>query len=388
MLKKVLSYVLVAVLASAATFGICAMGADAPAANQETSKLEELEALIVEKFIGEADEKVMEDGAAAGMVASLGDRWSNYLSAEEFASYREQMSNSYVGIGITISVREDEKGFDIIRVEPDGPAAEAGIQPGDMLIRAEGQEVGPLGTNGAREIIIGEEGTSVQITVLRDGKEITVPVMRRTIITAVATGEMLEGNIGLVTIANFNDRCAEESIAAIEALLDQGAKAFVFDLRFNPGGYAHELVALLDYLLPEGELFRTVDYKGNENVDMSDADCLQMPMAVLVNGESYSAAEFFAAALRDYDYAAVVGQPTVGKGYFQQTFQLSDGSAVGLSTGKYFTPKGVSLAEVGGLVPDVVVEVDDETAARIYAGMIPHEEDAQLQAAVDALTAP
>ena len=141
---------------------------------------------------------------------------------------------------------------------------------------------------------------------------------------------------------------------------------------------------VLDYLLPEGDLFRQVDYAGKETVDKSDAACLQMPMAVLINGNSFSAAEFFAAALQEYEWATVVGEKTTGKGYFQNTFQLPDGSAVGLSIGKYFTPKGVSLAQTG-VTPDLPVEVDDETAAKIYGGILDPMEDPQILAALEAL---
>ena len=211
-------------------------------------------------------------------------------------------------------------------------------------------------------------------------------VQRRIVKTPVATGMMLEGNVGLVTIYNFDARCAEESIAAMESLFEQGAEKLVFDVRYNPGGYADELVKVLDYILPEGELFRTVNYAGQENVDMSDEKCLTgIPMAVLVNGDSYSAAEFFAAALREYGYAIVVGEQTVGKGYFQRTYELKDGSAVGLSVGKYFTPNGVSLAEAGGLTPDVEVSVTDEEAFGIYAGTLDPMADPQVLAAMEAL---
>ena len=195
---------------------------------------------------------------------------------------------------------------------------------------------------------------------------------------------MLDDNIGLVTIENFDDRCAEESIAAIETLLQQGAEKLIFDVRFNPGGFASELVELLDYLLPEGELFRTIRYDGEEYVDTSDTDCLDIPMAVLVNGSSYSAAEFFAAALQEYEAAVVVGEPTVGKGYCQTTYQLSDGSAVSLSIGKYFTPKGISL-EAEGITPDVLELVEEEVAAQIYYGTLPPEEDPHIQAAIRVL---
>ena len=156
-------------------------------------------------------------------------------------------------------------------------------------------------------------------------------------------------------------------------------------MRFNPGGYKDELVKLLDYLLPEGDLFRSQLYTGEEAVDTSDAKCLEMPMAVLVNGDSYSAAEFFAAALDEYDWAVLVGEPTVGKGYFQSTFDLGDGSAVALSVGKYFTPNGRCLEDEGGLTPEVTVEVDQETASKIYAGVLEPTEDPQIQAALEAL---
>ena len=379
---RALSYVLVAVVAATLTLGVYVRFYQ-----REPGKLEVLEDLIQERFIGEVDQTAIEDAAASAMVDALGDQWSGYLSAAQYASYQEQMSNSYVGIGITIQVREDNVGFDIVKVEPGGPAAEAGILPGDILIEAAGQDVAALGTGGAKEIIQGEVGTQVEIGVLRAGQELSFTVTRNQIVVIVASGRMLEDNIGLVTINNFNSRCAEESIAAIEALLAEGAEAIIFDVRFNPGGYANELVELLDYLLPEGELFRTVDYAGNEDVDVSDAACLEIPMAVLVNGSSISAAEFFAAALNDYDAAVVVGEPTCGKGYFQKTFSISDGSAVTISVGKYFTPNGVSLADEGGLTPDIPVVMETEAAALLYADLLEPEDDVQLQAALAALKA-
>ena len=348
-------------------------------------KLDELMDLAEEVFIGETDRLTMEDAAAAAIVESLGDRWSYYIPAAEYNNYVEQMANAYVGVGITIQAREDETGFDIVSVEKTGPAYEAGILPGDILVGANDVSFEGRQVNDASAIIKGEEGTTVDIHVLRDGKEMTFTVERRTIQLTVAEGQMLPGKIGLVTIANFDSRCAEESIAAIEKLVAEGATSLIFDVRYNPGGYAHELVALLDYLLPEGDLFIAEDYLGSRSVDTSDAACLKMPMAVLVNGDSFSAAEFFAAALRDYEWATVIGEQTVGKGYFQQSFELSDGSAVNLSVGKYFTPGGVSLAEVGGLTPDTVVEVTDEMYLDIYYGNVAKEDDPQIQAAIAAV---
>ena len=373
------SHVLVAVLATVATLTMVHLEI-----GLKPSKLEELERLIEEKFIEQADVTALEDAAADAMVKATGDRWSYYIPASEYAAYLERSENAYVGVGMTIQATEDGSGFLIIEVVPGGPAEEAGIQVKDLLIRVENTDVRSLTVMEVGNLVKGQEGTSVSLTVFRQGTQETFFVQRSKVETPVATAQMLDGNIGLVTIENFDERCAEESIAAIETLLEQGAEKLIFDVRHNPGGFASELVELLDYLLPEGDLFRTVRYDGQEHVDISDADCLEIPMAVLVNGESYSAAEFFGAALREYEAAVVVGEPTVGKGYFQTTYQLSDGSAVSLSIGKYFTPKGVSLAE-NGVTPDVVVTVDENQAEEIYFGTLAPGEDPQIQAAVKAL---
>ena len=376
---RVVSYILVA--AVALSIGVFAGERKA----KRSDKLVELQSLLEACFIGDTDRKALEDGAAAGMVAALGDRWSYYIPADQYDSYVEQMENAYVGIGITISAEDSAEGFEVLQVEPNGGAGEAGIHPGDILTAVEGKSVTELGMDETRNLIRGEEATTVKITVRRDGEELTFDVARKLIQVVVASGQMLEDNIGLVTINNFDQRCAEETIEAIEQLLEQGATALIFDVRNNPGGYKDELVRILDYLLPEGALFRSISYTGTETVDESDAKCLELPMAVLVNADSYSAAEFFAAALEEYEWAVTVGNHTVGKSYFQTTHRLNDGSAVGLSTGKYCTPNGVSLAEVGGLEPQIVVEVDEETAANIYADLLKPEEDPQIKAAIEAV---
>lgn len=373
------SYLLVAVLSTVITLTLVHLDI-----GLKPSKLDQLEDLIRERFIGEADPEALEDAAANAMVKATGDRWSYYIPASEYEAYREQAENAYVGVGMTIQTTEEADGFLILEVAAGGSAEEAGIQVKDLLIQVDGTDVRSLTASEVGDLVKGKEGTSVTLTVLRQGTHQTFSVQRRMIETQVATFEMLEGNIGLVTIENFDERCAEESIEAIEMLMKNGAKKLIFDVRNNPGGFASELVELLDYLLPEGDLFRTVRYDGKEHVDKSDEDCLELPMAVLVNASSYSAAEFFAAALREYDAAVIVGEKTVGKGYFQSTYQLSDGSAVALSIGKYFTPKGVSLAETG-VTPDVVVNVEEETAAEIYYGTLSPEEDPQLQEAIKVL---
>lgn len=378
---QTVSYILVAALASAATFGYLTFGGYIDSSGY--TKLEELSDLIEEKFIGEPDRTAMEDAAAEGMIDALGDRWSHYISAADYQSYMDQMNNAYVGVGITIQLREDGY-LDIIQVTAGGPAEAAGILAGDILMGVNGNDCAQLGLDGTRDLVRGQEGTAVSLTLRRNQEELTLEVTRAYFETPVAVWEMLDGNIGLIRITNFDNRCADETFAAIDELLAEGAAALIFDVRNNPGGYKTELCEVLDRLLPEGPLFRSEYYDGSTQVDESDPEFLDIPMAVLVNRESYSAAEFFAAAMAEYEAAIVVGEKTVGKGYFQQTYRLADGSAVGLSVGRYTTPKGVSLADVG-IIPDVEVAVEEELFAQIYYGNVPADEDPQIQAAIEAL---
>lgn len=349
------------------------------------AKAAEVQEIIETYFIDDYDEDTLADGAASGMVDATGDEWSYYLSADEVAAYEESMANAYVGVGITITEDAEAGGMRVEEVVSGGPAEEAGIRMGDLLLAVEGEDVLPLGIDGTRNLVRGEEGTHVNMHFSRNGTEYDVSVERRSIETPVVTGELLDENIGYIKIDNFDERSAAETIASVKDLIGQGAEALLFDVRFNPGGYADELVKVLDYLLPEGDLFRSVDYAGREEVDTSDTSCVELPMAVLVNEDSYSAAEFFAAALQEYEWATIVGSQTYGKGNFQTAFYLSDGSMVNLSIGKYYTPGGKSLSE-RGVTPDVVVDLDDEQYALLYYNALEQADDPQFQAAIDTLT--
>ena len=349
------------------------------------AKAAEVQEIIETYFIDDYDEDTLADGAASGMVDATGDEWSYYLSADEVAAYEESMANAYVGVGITITEDAEAGGMRVEEVVSGGPAEEAGIRVGDLLLAVEGEDVLPHGIDGTRNLVRGEEGTHVNMHFSRNGTEYDVSVERRSIETPVVTGELLDENIGYIKIDNFDERSAAETIAFVKDLIGQGAEALLFDVRFNPGGYADELVKVLDYLLPEGDLFRSVDYAGREEVDTSDASCVELPMAVLVNEDSYSAAEFFAAALQEYEWATIVGSQTYGKGNFQTAFYLSDGSMVNLSIGKYYTPGGKSLSETG-VTPDVVVDLDDEQYALLYYNALEQADDPQFQAAIDTLT--
>lgn len=384
-LLKVFSYVAVALLASALTMaGMLRWNDGVKAPSGGGSKLDQLQGILDTYFIEDVDRTALEDAAAEAMIQATGDRWSYYIPAVDYQAYMERAENAYVGVGITISPIEEPAGFEIVEVVSGGPAAEAGLAVHDVLIQVEGQNCADLGMEGTKNLVRGEAGTTVHVTVLRDGQEKEFSVSRRRFETPVATYELLDSGYGLITIENFESKCADETIAAIDALTAQGAKGLIFDVRFNPGGFKDELVKVLDYLLPEGPLFRSVTYNGKESTDYSDAAHLEIPMAVLVNQDSYSAAEFFAAALQEYGVAKVIGTQTSGKGYFQNTFRLMDGSAAAISTGKYFTPHGNSLAGVG-IAPDVPVEVEEKTNAAIYYGSLEPADDPQIQAAISAL---
>lgn len=375
----ILSHILTALIACAVTLFVAVSGL-----NAGYSKLEHLEDIIEQNYIEEYDKTEIEDAAAQAMIGALGDRWSYYIPADEYASYREQMANAYVGIGVTIQQRSDGQGLDVIQVSQGGPAGEVGILPGDRIIGVDGKSILTMELEAVRSMIRGEEGTQVSITVLRGEEEKEFSLVRKSFQTPVAIATLLPDNIGLVTIVNFDTRCANETVAAIESLLEQGATKLIFDVRNNPGGYKSELVQVLDYLLPEGLIFRCEYQNGKVEDDYSDEACLDMPMAVLVNGSSYSAAEFFAAALNEYDKAVIVGQATTGKGYVQNVYQMNDGSAVGISIGRYCTPNGVSLEGVG-ITPEIPVDVTEEIASQIYYGTLEPGDDPQIQAAVDAL---
>ena len=349
-------------------------------------KMQSIEQMLERYFIDDYTlsdlETAAADGAAAAMIEATGDRWSYYISASDMREYEEQMTNSYVGIGVTI--QQIDTGMEIMVVTEGSPAEEAGIQVGDVCIEVEGQKTAELGMDGTQDLVRGEEGTFVNMHFARGEEVYDVSVERRAIVTDVATLEMLDDGIALITIANFDFHCAEQTLACIDEAMAQNARALLFDVRFNGGGLKDEMVEILDVLLPEGDVFFSEDYRGVQEVDTSDAAHLEIPMAVLVNEDSYSAAEFFAAALQEYGVAQVIGVQTVGKGNFQYTLDVGDGSAVSLSVGKYYTPKGVSLTDVG-VIPDVEQDLTYEDYISLYYGTLPNEEDEQLQAAIAAL---
>ena len=234
----------------------------------------------------------------------------------------------------------------------------------------------------AMDLVTEAMETGVVRLVLRtaDGLEQTYELQPGNVDTDPVSWKMLPEGIGYIRILNFEDRSGEQAVQAVEELCSAGAAGLIFDVRNNPGGQLNQLLQLLDHLLPEGVLFISRDNQGNQNQEMSDSKCVQLPMAVLVDSGSYSAAEFFAAALREYEWAEIVGEQTTGKGYAQVTLQLRDGSTLHISTQEYYTPLGNSLAGVG-LTPDQTVLLSEEKREEFSYGLLKQDEDDQLMEA-------
>lgn len=312
--------------------------------------------LINSRFPGDHDPAQTAGDAIWGMVDGLEDRWSFYMSQEEYELWTRQKENVYVGVGLTYQANEDRTAMVIVDLVPGGPAESAGMLVGECITAIDGQAMDD-NTMDALVATIGEKaGKNITFTVqAQDGTTRQVEVRSARVESSSASGELLEDGIGYVRLDNFYQGSAASAQTVVEDLVGQGAKALLFDVRYNPGGYVSELTRLLDYLLPEGPIFAEHTKDGPVHTIYSDAACVDLPMAVLVNADSYSAAELFAAQLRESVGASLIGQQTCGKGFYQQTFPLADGSALNLSTGLYTTGGGVSLIGTG-LVPDMVEE--------------------------------
>lgn len=322
------------------------------------------------------------DGAAdaglAAFVKGLGDRWSYYRTEEQYRELTQRRANNYVGVGITIDYTREE-GLLVRSVTKDGPADKAGVLAGDVITAADGVSLAGDARQEGSDRIRGEAGTQVVLTLLReDGSTCDVTCTRATLHNPSASGKMLEGDIGYVKLDNFYSGSADSFCKEVDALVEQGAKGLIVDVRDDPGGYIAELEKILDYLLPEGPVFTQKARWWFPSVTQSDENCVDLPMVAMVNADSYSAAELLAAQLRESVGAPIVGEVTSGKGYSQITFPLVNGGGVGLSTATYCTGNGRSL--IGeGITPDVELELDQ-------GAVMGEQGDNQLQAALELLT--
>ena len=326
----------------------------------------------------DADLNKAADAGLAAFVDGLGDQWSYYRTAEQYRELTQRRANNYVGVGVTVDYTREE-GLLVRSVTEDGPADRAGVLAGDVIIAADGVSLAGDARQTGSERIMGEAGTQVVLTLLgEDGGTRDVTCTRATLRTPSAHGKMLEGDIGYVKLDNFYSGAADSFREEVDALVEQGARGLIVDVRSDPGGYVAELEKILDYLLPEGPVFTQKARWWFPSVTQSDENCVGLPMAALVNKDSYSAAELLAAQLRESAGAPIVGEVTSGKGYSQITFPLANGGGVGLSTATYCTGSGHSL--IGeGITPDLELSLNE-------GAVMGEESDNQLQAAIQMLT--
>ena len=360
----------VAALTAGATYALTIGGIGSKQYFDDAKAYVEIEKIINENYIGSVDDDTLFNAAASAMVRSIDDKWSYYMSPEEYAAYKLTSSNEYAGIGI--SVKQNDSGdFEIFSVDSGTPAEAAGLTAGQLIVSVDGQPVADMTLSEMQELIRSKLNKDFPMVVSdKKGNEVSVTVACEIIYKDPVSSRMLDGNIGYIKIANFEAGSSEGTINAIERLVAEGATSFIFDVRNNPGGLLSELVSLLDYLLPDGDIFISVDKQGNETVKTSDKICLSSKMAVLVNANTYSAAEFFAAALQEYDWATIVGEHTTGKARSQITLELSNGGAVHISTHKYLTPDRVDLSEVGGIKPDIeAVNTNEDPQIQLNAAI-------------------
>ena len=353
--------------------------------NEIINKLLTLQGLVDRFYLNDVEDISFTDGIYKGFINSLGDPYSTYFTAEEYQALIESSSGVYCGIGA--SVNQDVKTGIITVVKPfkDSPAYKSGLLPGDIIVKVDDEEVTGLDLTEVVSRIKGVEGTTVKVSVMRDGesKPLDFTITRAKVENPTVEYQMLDNKIGYIIISEFDDVTVTQFSAAVDDLEAKGMKALVVDVRNNPGGLLGSVVEVLDRLLPPGLVVYTEDkYNNRETEKADDAKKIKVPMAVLINGNSASASEIFAGTLQDYQTATIVGTTSFGKGIVQKVLPLKDGTAVKLTVSKYFTPKGRNIHGTG-IKPDVEVELDEEMQKQLN---IPLEKDNQLQEAIKLLT--
>lgn len=342
---------------------------------QVDAKIEELNHYIDQYYLFDYEEEDIENGIYKGLMAGLGDIYTGYYTPEEYASFMESSNGSYSGIGAVLSQNYSTGIISVVRAFAGSPAEEAGLQTDDILYMVEGEEVTGKDLSLVVTDLKGEEGTEVHISILRGTDVLEVTLVRRSIEVPTVEYRMMEDQIGYIAITEFDDVTDEQFLAAMDELESQGMTKLIIDLRNNGGGLVDVTCTILDRLLPEGLIVYTEDKNGNRQEEYSDAEnYFAGDMAVLVNGNSASASEIFAGAIKDYGVGTLIGTQTFGKGIVQSLFPLSDGSAVKITVSRYYTPAGNNIHEVG-ITPDIILEADTES-----------EEDNQLQKAIEVLS--
>lgn len=397
-MKNFFKYFAVVSVTAAVTFGVCAVlfgGSDFAEdenGSRLASKLRRIDEHIKHEYLyDDYDRDDMDEAAVKAYVDALDEPYTHYYSPDEFDEYVSEVEDSYVGIGVVISVDEQEEKIIIIAPTEDSPAREAGVLPGDYIIAVDGKEYsGDEMDACVRAIKSGKEGSTVKLTTERDGKLTDIEIERKEISVHSVHSEMAEDNIGYIRISEFNtnnDSSGEDTytefVSNIKELKSQGMEKLIIDLRDNPGGVLGVVVDVADYLLPEGIITYTETKTGKRTDYKSDPSETDIPIVVLINGNTASAAEILTGALKDYDRADVVGTTSFGKGIVQTVYPFADGSGMSMTIAKYYTPDGVCIHGVG-IEPDYEVKLPKKYE-NSYITEIPKEEDEQYQKALELL---
>ena len=344
-------------------------------------KLSEIDSKIRSEYMGAIDEANLQDHIAAGYIAGIGDRYASYYSVEETKDKLNSLAGSEVGLGLKVTQTSDGSVI-VFDVMADAPAQKAGLQEGDVITEVEGQSVTGMTLYQVRDLLIGAVGTTANFTVARGEETIPFSILRENY-TNVSVSYSVMGGIGYVSVDEFNESTDEQFIAAMDDLQGQGVSAVVFDMRIKLGGTLDSVAKSLDYVLPEGPIvYKTAKNSSREVLYSSDAEEVELPMMVLVNGQTASAAELFACALRDYGKAQLVGTLTYGKGCMQNFEQLSDGSGINFTVANFDPPKSENF-DGKDLIRDFEVTLTDEQTENFY--LLAQEDDPQLQKALSLL---
>lgn len=333
-------------------------------------KLDLIEQLVDAYYYGKIDKNKMTDGTYKGIVEGLDDPYSEYFTAKEYKEHQMENAGKYVGIGALVT-RDDKSGvISIVKVYDNSPAKKAGLKKGDIIAQVEGKEVTGEELSTVVGKIKGKENTKVQLKIYdpKTAKFKKVTLVRKPVDSPSVDSVMLDKKkkIGYIAITEFDENTYGQFNKELKKLKKKKVKGIIFDLRYNPGGMYDVVCAMLDELLPEGVIVFTKDKAGNRDEEKSGASCLKLPMVVLQNESSASASEIFAGAIQDFKAGTIVGTQSYGKGVVQNTFPLSDGSALKLTVKKYFTPSGRNI-NGKGITPDVKVENDGKTDKQLNA---------------------
>lgn len=331
----------------------------------EAMRYIQIKDIVDEEFIAPVDRVAMGNAAAAAMVSSLGDSWSKFMSAEEYKTFQLSASNEYSDIGMSLMKNEEGKGFQVISVNPDSPAARGGLGAGMIITAVDGEKIGSYTLDQVRTLIRSKMNTKFSLEV--SGQD-SLAVDCTGLSSGSVTYRLEKTGAGYIQLSNFEAGSGQAAVDAVEDLMSQGAVSLVIDLRRNPGGLATELAIFLDYLLPGGRLFSEMDKNGDEIVTESDGMCVQLPMCVLINEETFREAELCAAVLKEFQWATLMGVSTTGNTRTQETIELDDGTAIRLSTHSYLTPKGMDISANGGVVPDLTVYNTDASTTGTTEG--------------------